>query len=127
MIKETIISIVIISLIIFLEIFTQRYTEKSVTIMSELLEELKLEISNGNIEGTKNKMENLDKKWYEIHDKLAYYIEHDELEKIDSAIVQMNSYIETKDYSLAIAQLEEGKFVLDHIEDKTKFNLQIIF
>lgn len=62
-----------------------------------------------------------------MHKKLAYYIEHDELEKVDTAIVTMKSYIKTNDYSLAIAELEEGKFVLEHIKDKNSFNLQNIF
>lgn len=127
MIKETIISIVIIGIIIFFEFYTQNYIEKSVNIMTQLLEELKFEIEQENIDNATAKIEQLEKKWYEIHEKLAYYIEHDELEKVDSAIVQMNSYIKTKEFSLAIAQLEEGKFVLDHIEDKNKLNLQNIF
>ena len=63
----------------------------------------------------------------EQHDKLAYYIEHDELEKVDTAIINMKSYIETKEYSSAVANLDEGKFILEHIEDKNAFNLVNIF
>ena len=127
MIKEAIICIVIIIMIFSLDMFTQKYTEKSVSKMTRLLVDLKTEILSQNIDTAKEKINEIDDNWHNMHDKLAYYIEHDELEKVDSAIVQMNSYIETKDYSSAIAELEEGKFVLEHIQDKTSFNLQNIF
>ena len=68
-----------------------------------------------------------DNKWRDMHKKMAYYIEHDELEKVDTAIVKMKSYIENNEITLSIAELEEAKFVLEHIQEKNSFNLQNIF
>ena len=89
--------------------------------------ELKKEIEDKSLENAKEKLGELDKKWDEKHDKLAYYIEHDELEKVDTAIVQVKSFVENEEIPSAIAELETGKFVLEHIERKYKFNLQNIF
>lgn len=127
MYKEIIICIFIIILIIGLDIVTQNYTKKSTIEITECLSELKSEIENENLENAKLKIEELDKKWDNKHDKLAYYIEHDELEKVDTAIVQVKSFVENDDIPSAIAELETGKFVLEHIERKYKFNLQNIF
>ena len=127
MFKELIISIVIIISIFSLDMFTQNYTEKSVERITEQFSNLKTYISDNNAENIQNTIKNIDDDWEKIHDKLAYYIEHDELEKVDTAIVTMRSYIETKDYSSAIAELDEGKFVLEHIQEKNSFNLQNIF
>lgn len=127
MFKELIISIVIIISIFSLDMFTQNYTEKSVERITEQFSNLKKYISDDNAENIQNTIKNIDDDWEKIHDKLAYYIEHDELEKVDTAIVTMKSYIETKDYSSAIAELDEGKFVLEHIQEKNSFNLQNIF
>ena len=127
MYKEIIICIFIIILIIGLDIVTQNYTKKSTIEITECLSELKSEIENENLENAKLKIEELDKKWDNKHDKLAYYIEHDELEKVDAAIVQVKSFVENDDIPSAIAELETGKFVLEHIERKYKFNLQNIF
>ena len=127
MYKEIIICIFIIILIIGLDIVTQNYTKKSTIEITECLSELKNEIENENLENAKLKIEELDKKWDNKHDKLAYYIEHDELEKVDTAIVQVKSFVENDDIPSAIAELETGKFVLEHIERKYKFNLQNIF
>ena len=127
MFKELIISIVIIISIFSLDMFTQNYTKKSVSMVTEQFSNLETFILEDNKEKIQNCVNNIDNNWEEIHDKLAYYIEHDELEKVDTAIVTMKSYIETKDYSSAIAELEEGKFVLEHIQEKNAFNLQNIF
>lgn len=127
MYKETIICIFIIILIIVLDIFTQNYTKKSSNEIIECLSELKIEIENNNLKKAQEKIEELDKKWDNKHDKLAYYIEHDELEKVDTAIVQVKSFVENDDIPSAVAELETGKFVLQHIERKYKFNLQNIF
>lgn len=127
MYKETIICIFIIILIIGLDIITQNYTKKSTIEITDCLSELKDEIENENLENAKLKIEELDNKWDNRHDKLAYYIEHDELEKVDTAIVQVKSFVENEEIPSAIAELETGKFVLEHIERKYKFNLQNIF
>lgn len=127
MYKETIICIFIIILIIGLDIITQNYTQKSTIEITDCLSKLKDEIENENLENAKLKIEELDNKWDNRHDKLAYYIEHDELEKVDTAIVQVKSFVENDDIPSAMAELETGKFVLEHIERKYKFNLQNIF
>lgn len=125
--REIIICGLIITLIIALDIVTQNYTKKSTIEITECLLELRKEIENNNLKSAHKKIEELDKKWNNRHDKLAYYIEHDELEKFDTAIIQAKSFVKNDDVSSAIAELETGKFVLEHIERKYKFNLQNIF
>ena len=127
MFKETVICIIIIITIFSLDIFTQKYTEDTTKDITKLFLDLKDEILKENKDEIKAKISKLDDKWKEKHDKLAYYIEHDELEKVDTAIVTMKSYVETEDYSSAVAELEEGKFVLEHIQKKNAFNLENIF
>ena len=119
MLKEMCICIIIVVLIFGLDIFTQNYTKESVNKISEMLANLKEEILKTNKSEITKKVKEIDNNWNKMHDKLAYYIEHDELEKVDTAIVTMKSYIETEDYSSAVAELDEGKFVLEHIQKKT--------
>ena len=127
MIKELVICIVILAIIFGLEVFTQNFTKQTVTQMTEKLTSLKDAISKKEDDKIKKEIEELTNHWEDKHNKLAYYIEHDELEKVDTAIVKMKSYIETGNFSEAISELEDGKFVLEHIQDKNSFNLQNIF
>ena len=125
--KETIICLIIIIAIVGLDIMTQKYTKETTKQITTTMESLKGEILAEDKEKIEERTKELDKNWTEKHDKLAYYIEHDELEKVDTAIINMKSYIETKEYSSAVANLDEGKFILEHIEDKNAFNLVNIF
>ena len=72
-------------------------------------------------------LKKLDENWNKMQDKLAYYIEHDELEKVDTAIVDAKSFVETEDYPSAVSEIDKAKFVMEHIKRKYAFNLQNIF
>ena len=127
MIKETLISITIIITIFSFNIITQKYTKKVTNNITHLLEDIETSIKDENIANIDNAVNNLENDWNSYHKKLAYYIEHDELEKVDNAIIAMKSFIKTKQYPDAIAELEEARFVLKHIQEKNSLNLENIF
>lgn len=132
MMKETIICVVIIIAIIIGNVITQNYTVESVEELSNKLEELKIKISNiENQENTKDdakeKIEEIKTDWESRHDKLAYYIEHDELETVENNLTGIKSFIETEEYPEAISELDKGIFVLKHIKEKYDFNLENVF
>ena len=127
MYKELIICTVIIIIIVTLDIFLQNSTKNSTTEIEEILSEIKESIENKDTTKQNDKLNLLEQTWEDKHNKLAYYIEHDELEKVDSSIVKVRYFLENGDIPSAIAELETGKFVLKHIEDKYKFNFQNIF
>jgi len=129
MLKETIICIVIIVTIILGNNLTQNYTKQSVSKISEELMSLretaiKKEINN---QEAKDKIEKAYKHWNERHDRLAYFIEHDELEKIETELTEIRSHIETEEYEELVSELDKSMFLLKHVEDKYAFNLQNIF
>lgn len=110
-----------------MDIFTQKYTKNTTSEITQVFADLKGDMLKEDKDKIDEKVKILEEKWGKKHDKLAYYIEHDELEKVDTAIVTLKSYIETEDFSSGIAQLDEGKFILEHIQKKYAFNLENIF
>ncbi len=131
--KEIIICIFIVIIIVIANIITQNYTTKSVTELNNKLETLETEITDigesGEIDkdSIKSKIKEIEKYWEDVHGKLAYYIEHDELEKVETDIVGINSSIETDDYEQVLSKIDESKFILRHIEDKYAFTLENVF
>lgn len=132
--KETIICIIIVILICIGNIITQRYTKESVESLSSNLEELKIDLNNELDDNSKKsgeeileKIDRIRENWNSRHDKLAYYIEHNELEKVENNLTALDSFAETKEYSDAIKELDESVFVLKHIQEKYAFNLKNIF
>lgn len=129
MLKEMIICIIIVVVIFLGNSTIQKYTKESVSEISNGLMQLREDLTNQNVENNKakEKMNEVYSKWEKKHDKLAYFIEHDELEKVETDLVSIKSYIETQEYEQAVGELDKGAFVLKHIEDKYAFNLQNIF
>lgn len=66
-------------------------------------------------------------KWLRYHKYLAFYIEHNELEKVETNYVAGKSLIETEKYEEAISEIEKTIFVMQHINDKYAVNLENIF
>lgn len=127
--KELIIVIIIIVLIITGNIITQNNTNQTVEIMSNNLNIFKNEISTENI-NKKNVQENINKindTWEEKFVKMAYYIEHDELEKVSSELVKLKANVNTENYDFALENLDNCIFILEHIKDKTALKIVNIF
>lgn len=127
--KETIICILIILTIIWGNYMTQSYTKESVSELNRGLENLRQNLKQNEVdqEATIHEMREIYEKWKSRHDKLAYFIEHDELEKVETELISIQSYMETKEYEESISALDKSGFILKHIEDKYAFNLQNIF
>lgn len=129
MLKETIICIVIVIAIVFGNSVTQDYTKESVNELSSGLMALRENISQENMGNDKIKSEadHVYENWEKRHEKLAYYIEHDELEKVETELIGIKSDLETEDYEELVIGIDKSVFILKHIEDKYAFNLQNIF
>ena len=125
MLKEGIICIVIVIMIFIGNIVTQNYTKSSVEELSKNLEELRIDLEKENNEkAILDKIDKVNQEWRNRHDKLAYYIEHKELELVETNMTALKSFIETKEYKEAINELDKSVFELKHIQDKYAFNLE---
>ena len=127
--KEVIISIVIVVIIVIGNVITQNYTRKSVEAISSDLNSLRqeLNVDDVNREEAKKHFDEIEKKWDNMQEKMSYYIEHDELEKVRTNLTELKSHTETEEYEEAINDLDKSVFVLEHIEEKSEFNLKNIF
>ncbi len=129
MFKETIICIVIVIAIIFGNNTTQNYTRESVSELSGRLIQLRESAKKENLknETIKKEAEDIYQQWVKRHEKLAYFIEHDELEKVETELITIKSDIETETYEELISGIDRSVFILKHIEDKYAFNLENVF
>lgn len=126
MLKEVIISIIIVICIFALDFVTQSYTKKTVEETSTMLRNLKVQIKSEE-NNTLNSIEEIFKRWEEGREKLAYFIEHDELEKVETNLTNIKSFIQENEQDMAISNIDEAKFILEHIKEKNAFNLENIF
>ena len=127
MYKEIIISIGIMVIVIVADCLTQTYTKKSVNKLSSELDILRNYLIEENENGSKEKEQKVNDSLEKIHSNLAYFIEHDEIEKIETNFTACKSFVNSQSYDLAINELEKTIFVLNHLTDKNSFNLENIF
>ena len=127
MYKEFIIIIVVISLIIGLDIITNNYTKQSLEIMTNELNILREYILKENKEEAESQMKKVMEKWEERYKTLAFYIEHDELEKVQTELTGLSADINVEEYKHCIAELDITKFILEHIQEKDEFHFRSIF
>lgn len=127
--KEWIICTVVIIAIIIANVITQNYTNKSIELLDEKLESLKEELIKEEVEKevVDKKMEEIMEIWKEKFNKLAYYIEHDELEKVETELTSLKANIEVEEYEEGVSELEKSIFILNHIKEKFKFDIKNIF
>ena len=129
MYKEVLIIVITIILILLLNNITQNYTKDSVESLSGILYQIREDFLQEEIEQEKlNKdIENIFMEWENRHDTLAYYIEHDELEKVEDELTKVKSNILTEEYEQGVEHLDSCVFLLQHIQDKESFSLKNIF
>ena len=125
--KELVICVILVILIIIGDIVTQNYTKNTVNYITGELESLKQSLFEKDDDKADKEISKIDNKWKEVYDKLAYYIEHDELEKVESNFTACKSLAKTREYEQSISELEKTVYVLEHITDKYSFNLVNIF
>lgn len=131
--KEIIIVIIIVIAIISADILTQKYTKNGFENINDQLDEIKiigkkleeLKESKNVIMESQEKKKQLEEKigemqndWKKINKTTAFYIEHDELEKVNASMIKFKSYFELEEYSEAIPELEDCKYILNHIKEK---------
>ncbi len=126
MVKELVISIIIVISIVSVDFITQNYTNDSIAQTSAMLNNLKDQV-NKEQDNLQDNIEQISSTWEDKTHKLAYFIEHDELEKVETNLTNIKSFIKVGDTNMIIKSIEEAEFLLDHIKDKNALSLENIF
>ena len=124
--KEIIIIVIILSLITILEVFTRENTKRVMREIENKLNVVKDTISFENKSNIK-KMEQLEKYWDKEIKVMSLYLEHDELEKIENGMARLKANVDNNESNSAIENIEEIKFIMEHIKRKNILNIQNVF
>lgn len=127
--KELIITILVFLIIIISDIFLQNYIKGSVEEIKNDLENLKKEVLDSGIESKEleEKVKTIYEKW-EIKNKvLTFFVEHDELEKVNTELNKIKGYFEVDMKDDSMTDINETIYVLEHIREKQKVSLKNVF
>lgn len=127
--KELIITILVFLIIFISDIFLQNYIKGSVEEIKNDLENLKKEVLDSGIESKEleEKVKTIYEKW-EIKNKvLTFFVEHDELEKVNTELNKIKGYFEVDMKGDSMTDINETIYVLEHIREKQKVSLKNVF
>ena len=85
------------------------------------------ELSSETEKNLEEKVSNLKNEWNNKQNKLAMFVEHDELEKVTISIVLLEENIKNLEFVNAQENEAEVKYWLNHFKEKEKLNLKNIF
>ncbi len=126
--KELVICIIIVILIIVGNVITHNNTKTAVAEINGNLQNVSNKIwQNKEIKEIEDAISTSKQIWDEKTKTLAYYIEHDELEKVSEALIRAKANINAEEYNTAIENIDSCIFLLQHIEEKDKFTLKNVF
>ena len=124
--KEIIVIVIIFCLITVLDIFTKRNTEFVMENMINELNKLYEQISREE-KYYINLIYDIEKSWKEKMKVMSLYLEHNELEKVNNSLAKLKSNVESKEKYMAVENIEETKFLIEHIKNKNLLNIENIF
>lgn len=125
--KQIISIIILLAVIITLDVITITNTRETMELLSNNINDIKNNVETQDTKNIQSSIDELDKNWKKSIDKLSYYIEHNELDKVEVEIVTFKTDIKNQEYDEAIESMERANFLLEHIKDKNQFNLKNIF
>lgn len=130
MYKEFIICAIVIIIVVVLNIYTEKYTKESVSLITDNLEILEMTINEEkeeNDEEIDKQINDILEEWDKRYKILAYYIEHNELEKVKSELISLKANIDAEEYKQGLPDLNRCIFILEHIKEKSALQVKNIF
>ena len=129
MYKELVIIIIVIVLIGIGNIITQNNTVEAVGRISGELTLLREEMQkeNADQEKSEKQMKKIEEVWKEKYRLMAFYIEHNELEKVQTELTKLKADILMEEYAQGVENLENCIFILEHIKDKSALKVVNVF
>ena len=125
--KEYVMIVLIIVFVILAEFITSKITCKVVEDINYYINFLEEGIDNNDIG---DKMEKLSSQWRKSEIKLAFFMEHSELEKINADITNLRSNVYNRNnnnYEDIKELIDAIKYRLEYVKNKQKLGLKNIF
>ncbi len=129
MTKQIVISILIFIIVISLNYISQNYTTEVARELNYRLEEIEnyiLADEVNNLEISRNAT-NLRGYFEEKFEMLVIYIEHEELEKLQLTIIEVEKLLKKEEYSTAQVEISKCENIINRIDEKYKFSIKNIF
>ena len=124
--KVSMLILFLLFLILASGIFSYHILETSAGKIENQLQEVEVNVFSGDWGKAKTQMELVDSDWKKTSKIWAAFIDHIEIDNIDTSLAKTEKYILSKDSSLFFAEIATLKLFIKHIPEKETLNLENI-
>lgn len=125
--REYIIIIIILGFVFLMEYLTSKSLGEATQWMKDGVISIENKIKENQEPEAQQEFYDLQGKWKDKTEKLALFVEHNELEKVSNDIALIEINFETDETEDILENIAELKFMLEHIEEKNQLKLKNIF
>ncbi|HHU71835.1 MAG TPA: DUF4363 family protein [Clostridiales bacterium] len=125
--KNIVISLIISVIMIISMSFSIKYLNNVSQDLVRLNDEIEKSITDGNWDRAYNTTIELTEKWKDYSKKIKLFSNHDEIDNIEMELQKLPQYIKEKTKDESLASTYVLKFLLNHIADLEKVNIENIF
>lgn len=125
--RNVIISISIFIIMVVAIFFSINYLNKVSSNLQTLNDKLEQQISNDKWDTAYNTSLDYTKKWDKYCNVIKIFVNHQEIDNIEMELWKLPQYVKERTKDEALASVHVLKFLMNHISDLEKVNIQNIF
>lgn len=125
--REYIIIIIILGFVFLMEYLTSKSLGEATKWMKDGVISIENKVKENQESEAQEEFYDLQGKWKEKTEKLALFVEHNELEKVTNDIALIEINFETDETEDILENIADLKFMLEHIEEKNQLKWKNIF
>lgn len=126
MYKELVISVIVVILVIVINFTMEKLIDERLNHVIHLLADMRTAIKEEDYDKANEKSKEIDSYWKGSQNFLSCYIEHDELEKVETEFTSLKACLEIQEED-CLEYIDRMSFIVEHIEKKDDFVLENIF
>ena len=124
--KNVTISLIIFIIMVISIAFSINYLNKITDDLGRLNDEIEQYITDINWDKAYKSSIEYTEKWKDYSEKLKLFVDHQEMDKIETELWKLIQYIKEKAKEEALASIHVLKYLVDHISELEKVNIQNI-
>lgn len=125
--REYIIIIIILGFVFLMEYLTSKSLGEATKWMKDGVISIENKVKENQESEAQEEFYDLQGKWKEKTERLALFVEHNELEKVTNDIALIEINFETDETEDILENIADLKFMLEHIEEKNQLKWKNIF
>ncbi|MFZ5987632.1 MAG: DUF4363 family protein [Bacillota bacterium] len=118
---------ILLALIIGSSFITNRTLHSTAQRLEDQINKIESSTINGDWNSAQKNLASIEEEWPRVEKTWTVLLDHIEIDNIDTALLRMSKYVETKNSSMALAEIAALRQFIKHIPEKESLSLKNIF